>query len=53
MKKENEPKKSSPLLDRYIQRSTMDKMQQLDEKSLAEAIKSLLLQGNEDPKNLN
>ncbi|MDF2593709.1 MAG: hypothetical protein K0R69_50 [Clostridia bacterium] len=53
MKKENEPKKSSPLLERYIQRSMMDKMQQFDERSLAEAIKSLLLQSKEDPKNLN
>lgn len=53
MKKENEPKKGSPLLDRYIQRSTMDKMQKLDDRALADAIKTLLLQGKEDPKNLN
>lgn len=53
MKKENESQKGSPLLDRYIQRSTMDKMQKMDDKALAEAIKSLLLQGKEDPKNLN
>ncbi len=53
MKKEDQPKKGSPLLERYLQRSTMDKMQQLDDEALAQAIKSLLLQGKDDPKNLN
>ena len=53
MKKEDEDKKSSPLLDRYIQRSAVDKMQHIDDQILADAIKSLLLQGNDDPKNLN
>ena len=52
-KKENKSKKGSILLDRYIQRTTMDKMQNLDDRALADAIKSLLLQGREDPKNLN
>lgn len=52
-KKEKETKKSSPLLDRYLQRNAMDKMQQLDDQALAQAIKSLLLQGNDDFKNLN
>ncbi len=53
MKPDKEPKKGSPLLDRYIQRSTMEKMQKFDEKALADAIKSLLLQDKENPKNLN
>jgi hypothetical protein len=52
-KKKDEPKKGSPLLDRYIQRNAMDKMKQIDERVLADAIKSMLIEGKEDPKNLN
>ncbi|WP_069998090.1 hypothetical protein [Cellulosilyticum sp. I15G10I2] len=51
--KEDQPKKVSSLLDRYIQRNTMDKMQKLDDQALAQAIKSLLLKGNDESKNLN
>lgn len=52
-KQGKDTKKGSILLDRYIQKTTMDKMQHLDDKALADAIKTLLLQGKEDPKNLN
>lgn len=53
MKKPEQPKKGTPLLDRYIQRTTMDKMQKVDDEALAQAIKTLLLKDKDNPKNLN
>lgn len=55
MKKEEAKKetKGSPLLERYIQRSVSDKMQHVDEKIIADAIKTLLYEDNNSSKHLN
>ncbi|PHV72387.1 hypothetical protein CS063_02605 [Sporanaerobium hydrogeniformans] len=45
--------KGSPLLERYIQRSLSDKMQQVDEQMIAEAIKTLLYEDKNQSKHLN
>lgn len=46
--KENTTKKQTTLLDQYIQRTITDKMQELEEKALAEAIRSMLLKDGQD-----
>lgn len=56
-KKESVPESTeqmgSPFLDRYIQKSMTDHMQEVDARLLAEAIKTLLHQDNEKTKHLN
>lgn len=46
--KEKKKIKQVTLLDHYIQRTTQNKMQELEEKALAEAIRSMLLEDKQD-----
>lgn len=47
-KTNKQKKENSILLDHYIQRTITNKMQDLEEKALAEAIRSMLLAGDEE-----
>lgn len=49
--KEKETKKGSPLLDHIIQRNTTNCMENVDEKVIAQAIKTLLMK--DDNKYMN
>ncbi len=44
---------SSPLLERYLQKTMTDQMQQVDDQLLASAIQTLLYEGKQKNKRLN
>lgn len=46
--KEKNKTKQTTLLDHYIQRTVSNKMNELEEKALAEAIRSMLLEDKQD-----
>ena len=52
-KEEKIEKETSPLLERYIQRTLRDKMHRVDEEVIAEAIKTLLHEEKNKSKHLN
>ena len=47
-KQKQDKQENSILLDHYIQRTITNKMQDLEDKALAEAIRSMLLAGDEE-----
>lgn len=53
VKKETKETASNPLLERYIQKTITDRMRQVSDEVLANAIKTLLYEGDKKNKHLN
>lgn len=52
-KKETTTKSASPLLERFLQRTMTDRMRDVDDETLAKAIKTLLYDEERSKKHLN